>query len=715
MTKSIKEILRFKNLHSKDLTTCYAENNMQIKSISKYKDKCKESDWFLDIANKQIVQKKYHLKELLKSLKEHLEDDAKKESESEIVNEFRDDAKKESEDGIKDELRDDSKLKYDEKDKLEYNSKRQKNCINNINDERDSEEKSSVDSNYFGEIDAPFPRKTWSELSSIAFPEQPNFIALITGTDGKTSTAWITYQIWQFLGIKSGYIGTLGIYINNKKYKSDLTTPDASALHYYLDKMKKAHVNHVAIEASSIGLDQDRLAFVKANVAVFTSFGSDHLDYHKTIDQYLKAKLKIIDNMKSDGLFLAHHSIENYIESMNNDHVCHKNYASKEFRNSAAEKFFNQKENYKSEKYGKEHSYSDGKWIFNLNGEKYEVSNKLIGGFNGENMTAAIMTIKHGIEQNEKMKNYLKSKHYDSINHAIIMQLNKIHPVPGRLNLVNHVHNCDIYVDFAHTADSLNKTLQTLKQHYKEVCLVFGCGGDRDKSKRSKMGEVAHKLADSIIITNDNPRSENPNAIASEILSSCPNAKIILDRKKAIKYSILRAIKSNKNQNDLNNKMQTNANNEVQINEKAHTSEEIGIDKSENHNNKSSNDNNSNSFYRIFCKLKSFIINTKVNKNIPENHDINANYIYSDSDKNNIINNPDSRDCCKTSHKSKHSVSNSKSDNKSCNKKNEKYSTKVILIAGKGDERTQTFHNHVENFYDADVINQLIEEISSNK
>lgn len=372
------------------------------------------------------------------------------------------------------------------------------------------------------------PRKTWSELSSIAFPKQPKFVALITGTNGKTSIAWITHQIWQLLGIKSGYIGTLGIHCANYHIES-LTTPDAAVIHYHLNKMAEHGIECVVIESSSIGLDQDRLSFVKADVIIFTNFSLDHLDYHQTMQQYLHAKLKILSNLKVNGIFLMHESIE-------------KNETFKEYINN----FLNQPANsglktiYNNKiQFSSKCNFMNRKWIFNIDNIKYEINNNLIGDFNGTNMTAAFMIVKDSMHH--------LNCHIS--NNDMLMQFNRINPVPGRMNLVNKINGCDIYVDFAHTPDALDIALATLRQHYQTIYLVFGCGGDRDHSKREKMGEVAHKLANQTIITNDNPRSEDPQHIANQISHSCPNATIILDRKEAIKHIIEQVSKFNQYEN----------------------------------------------------------------------------------------------------------------------------------------------------------------------
>ncbi len=348
------------------------------------------------------------------------------------------------------------------------------------------------------------PRKTWAELSSIAFQRKPNFIALVTGTDGKTSTAWITYQIWKSLGIKAGYIGTLGIFNHHTKYESSLTSLDSADLHYHLEKMYDNDVQYVVIEASSIGLDQDRLEFIRPKIAVFTSFASDHMDYHKTPENYLNAKLKILNNLKKHSNLFIHESIRD----------------NKTFR-----KQFNQTD--KFQVYGGNSKYKsyytrEKTWQLEIDENEHMVYNDLIGSFNGDNMLAAFIIAR-------------KSKFAER---KIIQQLSKLKPVPGRCELVGKHNQGDIFVDFAHTPNALEKTLKCLNEIYKNVYLVFGCGGDRDKTKRSLMGEVAHLNATKTIITNDNPRSEDPMYIAKEIQTKCPEAQIILDRKEAIQEGI---------------------------------------------------------------------------------------------------------------------------------------------------------------------------------
>ncbi len=358
--------------------------------------------------------------------------------------------------------------------------------------------KENIISNTSKSIKTLNAKKTWAELSSIAYPNQPKYISLITGTDGKTSVAWITYQLWMLLGIKAGYIGTLGIFINGTKYESELTTPDSSDLHYYLNKMHYQNIQHVSIEASSIGLDQERLSFVKADISIFTNFTSDHIDYHKNHKNYLNAKLKILNNLKNNAEFFVHHSINKQINHPFEYYGGTSKYQSKYIKDLKS-------------------------WEFHINSKVYTVKNNIIGSFNGDNMLAAFLIIRKSGVQDEQ----------------IMSKLDLIKSVPGRLNFIEKYNCGDIFVDFAHTPNSLEKTLICLKSKYKTILLVFGCGGDRDKSKRSLMGEIANKHADYIIVTNDNPRSEDPLGIAEEITSKCKKANIILDRKKAIKQGIL--------------------------------------------------------------------------------------------------------------------------------------------------------------------------------
>ncbi|USO00550.1 MAG: UDP-N-acetylmuramoyl-L-alanyl-D-glutamate--2,6-diaminopimelate ligase [Alphaproteobacteria bacterium] len=338
------------------------------------------------------------------------------------------------------------------------------------------------------------PKKTWAEMASIAFPQQPNFIALITGTDGKTSTAWITFQTWKSLNIKAGYIGTLGIYLHDQKFENKLTTPDAATLHYFLNQMKIANIEHVVIEASSIGLDQERLSFVKADIAIFTSFASDHLDYHNTKEKYLESKLKIINNLKDKKDLIVHSDVAKHIPFN-----CLTYGINSEFNSE----------------------YINQKWKFSIKNQIFYVKNKLIGDFNGDNMLGAYFVLKKS----------------GLTNTDIFESFNKLETVPGRINLVFD-GEYSIFVDFAHTEHALLTVLTALKQQYENISLVFGCGGNRDKGKRQKMGAIAQQMCNSVIICNDNPRNEDPLQIALEIASNCSKAQIILDRKEAIKYAI---------------------------------------------------------------------------------------------------------------------------------------------------------------------------------
>ncbi|QEK38959.1 Mur ligase family protein [Candidatus Nesciobacter abundans] len=385
-------------------------------------------------------------------------------------------------------------------------------------------------------------KKVWPEFCSIKFPLKPDFICLVTGTNGKTSVSWITSKAINNLNIsinsnhskhdsnhllKSGYIGTLGIIYPNTKTTNLLTTPDALDLHFHLNKMKKEGVNFVIIEASSIGLDQERLAFVKADICVFTNFSQDHLDYHITMDKYLKSKLKIKELFKSDCKFITHASL---LDTKTTDIKKVKNCNKIEIKGDIVygecpeacisykvdsptldqEYLFHYQNRFKRALHKKTQENKK-----NIS----EIYSSEVHGFKRENINAAFVIIKNFIDRNASIQNYTDYK--------IIEEILKSAHVPGRFQKINS-NLLDVYVDFAHTPDALEIILKEAKKEYRKVGLVFGCGGDRDISKRSKMGEIAEQFSDWFILTNDNPRSEDPISIAKDVISTLSEKAILI-------------------------------------------------------------------------------------------------------------------------------------------------------------------------------------------
>ena len=354
--------------------------------------------------------------------------------------------------------------------------------------------------------------KFLAEACSVKYKEKPKNIIAVTGTNGKSSVANFYFQILKNLKINSAAIGTLGIFYKNKVKRTNLTTPDIITIHKELNFLKKNKIDNVCLEASSHGLHQNRLDGINFTAGIFTNFTQDHLDYHKNLKNYLRAKLSLFSSLlKKNSFAILDTDIPEF--SIINK-ICKK-------RKIKILSFGSRGNTIKLIS----HYYFGNKQIIKINflNKIYNIKLDLIGDFQIKNLFAAILA------------SYLSVKNPDQI----INTLSKIKSATGRMQYVGNKKKSAVVVDYAHTPDALKKSLQTLaKQFNKKVDVVFGCGGDRDKGKRYKMGEIADQFASKIYLTNDNPRSENPTSIIKQIKKGCSRSKIILDRKMAIKSAI---------------------------------------------------------------------------------------------------------------------------------------------------------------------------------
>ena len=339
-------------------------------------------------------------------------------------------------------------------------------------------------------------KRLLSEITSSFYKLKPNNIIAVTGTNGKTSVADLFYQILNLNNIPVASIGTLGIKLKGKIIKSDLTSPDIISLHKNLEKIKKKKINNVIIEASSHGLHQKRINNLNIKAGIFTNFSQDHLDYHKSMFSYLKAKLFLFNSILSKNkTVITDKSLKEYSLLKN---ICKK----KKLR------------------------------LIDISSTQEKIKKKRnlkLNEFQIKNLSMAI----------------LAAKLCKLTERKIFRTLNKIKNVNGRLELVKILPGKrKIYVDFAHTPDALEKSLKALlKDNSKNISLVFGCGGDRDYEKRPLMGQIAQKYCKNFFVTDDNPRSENPNKIRKEIIGKIKsnNCFNVGNRAKAIKEAILKS------------------------------------------------------------------------------------------------------------------------------------------------------------------------------
>ena len=335
----------------------------------------------------------------------------------------------------------------------------------------------------------------------------PKNLYAVTGTNGKTSVAGFFCQINDLNKLSCGNIGTLGYYLKKYIKKNNLTTPDNLDIFKFLNFIKKKKINRAIIEASSHGLHQGRLSYLKFNSVVFTNFSRDHLDYHKSMKSYLNAKLILFKkNLKANSNIICDNNIAKLI----------RNKVKKKY------KFVLQSKNNSFKIIGFKPHGSKTKLKINCNNNIYNIIVNLIGEFQIKNLYHAIMlSVSSGISINK-----------------IINVLPKIKPIEGRLNILKN-KNKIVCLDYAHTPDGLEKVITTLKSHFKKrVNIVFGCGGNRDKGKREKMGKIVNKLCKKIIVTDDNPRDENPKDITKQIFKFIDKGLVINNRKLAIKKAI---------------------------------------------------------------------------------------------------------------------------------------------------------------------------------
>jgi len=355
-------------------------------------------------------------------------------------------------------------------------------------------------------------------IASRVYGGQPSINVAVTGTNGKTSVADFVRQIWSLSGHNAISIGTLGVvgeHVDSADFpQCALTTPDSFALHESLAIAMNKGVTHSAIEASSHGIDQHRLDGVKFSAGAFTNLTHEHLDYHGSMQAYFSAKRKLFEEVLPQGETAVLNADESHFSALQN--TCLKR-GIRVISYGAHQDADLQIEDHRID--GNDQTLS-----LKIFQKHHKVRFPLVGRFQVYNALCAL-----GLE--------IATSPYDDYDISV---LEKLKSVPGRLELVGyHPDGGTVYVDYAHTPGALETALLALKPHVKGLLsVVFGCGGDRDKLKRPMMGEIAMRLAERVVITDDNPRTESAEVIRSEIKKTCFEAKEIADRKEAIEYAI---------------------------------------------------------------------------------------------------------------------------------------------------------------------------------
>ncbi len=362
-------------------------------------------------------------------------------------------------------------------------------------------------------------KKYLSEITAKYYRSKPKNIIAVTGTNGKTSVADFFFQILDKNKLKVASIGTLGIRYKNKFIKTNLTSPDIITLHKNLEMLKKNKIDYVIIEASSHGLEQRRLDKLKLKGGIFTNFSQDHLDYHKSMQAYLKSKLILFSQLLPKNSFVVS-------DKSNKEYsILQKISKNKNLRLFSIEKLVNQTK---------------------------QLSLPLIGLFQIKNLSMAVQA----------------ARMFNLNNKNIIRAIKQIKNVNGRLVLIKkYPNNIRVFIDYAHTPDALKEVINSIiKKYNNNITLVFGCGGERDFKKRSLMAKIAGSLCNKIYVTDDNPRKENPEKIRNDIIMHLKGRNYfnVGNRSQAIKKAILNAEpnetiliagKGHENYQDYGNKM----------------------------------------------------------------------------------------------------------------------------------------------------------------
>ena len=357
------------------------------------------------------------------------------------------------------------------------------------------------------------PRRLFAELAAKFYAPYPETVVAVTGTNGKTSTVEMTRQIWRMSGHRSASIGTLGVTTSDDQVKTGLTTPDIVTFLNNMAGLERMGISHVAYEASSHGLDQHRCEGVPLAAAAFTNFSRDHLDYHETMEAYFEAKMRLFDQLlprgrpaviwtddpKSDEVMARCEARDHQILTVG--------------RKGETIRLVEQTPTALGQTLKLEHG-----------GKSHRLALPLIGAYQASNvLTAAGLVLATGGK-------------WESTFSA----MQRVAPVRGRLErAVISRGGVPVYIDYAHTPDALEAAIAALRSHVEgRLITVFGAGGDRDQGKRPQMGEVATRLSDLVIVTDDNPRSEDPALIRSAIMAGASGATEVPGRREAIAEAI---------------------------------------------------------------------------------------------------------------------------------------------------------------------------------
>ncbi|QDZ07981.1 UDP-N-acetylmuramoyl-L-alanyl-D-glutamate--2,6-diaminopimelate ligase [Sphingomonas panacisoli] len=358
-------------------------------------------------------------------------------------------------------------------------------------------------------IAADNPRQEFAHLAAKFFAPFPDYAVAVTGTNGKTSTVEMTRQLWRMTGLNAASIGTLGVTTADDSVLTGLTTPDVVTFLSNVAGLAREGITHVAFEASSHGLSQYRTEGLKVSAAAFTNLSRDHLDYHGDMANYLTAKLRLFaEVLDADGTAVVWADDPQAARVVDLAHARRQRIITVGERGGTLKLV------------GRDPTLLGQGLTIEHDGQAHKVNLPLIGAYQAANaLTAAGLVIATGGDVAQTIQN-----------------LSRLQPVRGRLEraVINRA-GAPVYVDYAHTPDALEAAIAALKPHTAgRLIVVFGAGGDRDHGKRELMGEIAARYGDMVIVTDDNPRSEDPAEIRAEVLKGAPDATEIGDRRRAI-------------------------------------------------------------------------------------------------------------------------------------------------------------------------------------
>ncbi|QIK96598.1 UDP-N-acetylmuramoyl-L-alanyl-D-glutamate--2,6-diaminopimelate ligase [Sphingomonas sp. HDW15A] len=360
------------------------------------------------------------------------------------------------------------------------------------------------------------PRRRFANMAARFFGPYPGTIVAVTGTNGKTSTVEMTRQLWRIAGHRSASIGTLGVTTADDQVKTGLTTPDIVTFLSNMAGLRRMGVDHVAYEASSHGLDQYRAEGVPLKAVAFTNFSRDHLDYHPTMEAYFEAKMRLFDEVAGDDCAAVI-----WTDDPKSDEV-----AARAVKRGLRVLTVGEKGD-TIRLVSRKATPLGQQLVLGHNGSEHKLMLPLIGAYQVNNvLTAAGLVLATGGDWRETLSG-----------------MGRISPVRGRLErAVISRSGAPVYVDYAHTPDALEAAIAALRPHVEgRLVTVFGAGGDRDIGKRGPMGQAAVRGSDVVIVTDDNPRGEDPAEIRRAILAQAPGAIEIGGRREAIAEAIAMA------------------------------------------------------------------------------------------------------------------------------------------------------------------------------